>query len=187
MKIRPLYIVLAVLALLALWLWAGYNGLVSEQLNVQNKWAQVQTTYQRRVDLIPNVVNTVKGSAAFESKTLQEVTAARTQWMQAGSMNDKVTAAQNLDGALARLLVTVEAYPQLKSTESFRDLTTELEGTENRINVARQDFNDAVQRYNLQVRRFPGNVVAKIFGFAPDKFFEAQAGADQAPKVDFGQ
>lgn len=198
MKIRPLYlyillgigvIFLGIVVILIAWFWGGYNSFVTADQSVKDAWAQVETNYQRRVDLIPNIVNTVKGSANFEQSTLQAVTEARTKWMQAGagSMNDKVAAAQGVDSALARLMVTVEAYPDLKSTESFRDLTTELEGTENRINVARRDFNDAVMAYNVKVQRFPGNVLARIYGFTEGKFFQSQPGSDKAPVVNFGQ
>lgn len=176
---------LVVLAVGVGWAWSGYNGFIGQEENVKNKWAQVETTYQRRIDLIPNLVNTVKGAADFEQSTLTAVTEARTQWMNAGSRADQLAAAQNMESALARLLVTVEAYPQLKATEAFRDLMTQLEGTENRISVARRDYNDAVQQYNVAIRRFPSNVLARVFGFSPEQPFEAAEGADIAPAVDF--
>ncbi len=187
MKSRTtLYIWLGILVILVAWVWTGYNGLVTAQMGVNGAWGQVETDYQRRMDLIPNVISTVKGSANFEKSTLLAVTEARTKWMSAGSINDKVTAAQNFDSSLSRLLVTVEAYPQLQSTQSFRDLTTELEGTENRISVARRDFNDAVSSYNVRVVRFPGNILARLFGFAPQNFFKADQGAAKVPTVNFG-
>ncbi|MDD5041694.1 MAG: LemA family protein [Candidatus Peribacteraceae bacterium] len=176
-----------VLVVIGGWMWSGYNGFVGQEENVKNKWAQVETTYQRRVDLIPNLVNTVKGAANFEQSTLTAVTEARTQWMGATSRQDKLAAAQNMEGALGRLLVTVEAYPALKATEAYRDLMTQLEGTENRISVARKDYNDAVQLYNVAIRRFPSNVLAGVFGFGQEKPFEAAAGAEVAPTVDFTQ
>lgn len=176
-----------VLVVLLGWLWSGYNGFIGQQENVRNAWAQVETAYQRRIDLVPNLVSTVKGAANFEQSTLTAVTEARTQWMNAGTRQDKLAAAQGMEGALARLLVTVEAYPQLKATEAFRDLMTQLEGTENRISTARRDYNDAVRQYNVQVRRFPSNVLAGIFGFGQEKPFEAAEGAEQVPSVDFGQ
>jgi LemA protein len=187
MKIRPLYVVIGVLVLLLVWLWIGYNGLIGAQQSVQNAWAQVETDYQRRLDLIPNVISTVKGSASFEQSTLLAVTQARTQWLSAGSINDKVAAAKNVDSALSHLLVTVEAYPQLQSTQAFRDLITELEGTENRISVSRRDFNNAVQDYNIRVMRFPTNLLAHMFGFSEYQFFQAQPEAAKAPTVNFGQ
>lgn len=185
MSIKPLYVVLGIVAIVLLWLAAAYNGFVSSEQGVKSAWSQVEATYQRRMDLISNVVATVKGSSEFEKSTLTAVTEARTKWLGAGSINDKIAAAQNIDSALSRLLVTVEAYPQIQSTQAYRDLITELEGTENRINVARQDFNAAVQDYNVKVLRFPGNVFARIFGFKEYEFFKAQDGAQQAPKVDF--
>lgn len=188
MKSRTLLIVFGVVVLILIaWVWTGYNGLVTADQSVKTAWAQVETNYQRRMDLIPNIVNTVKGSAQFEQSTLVAVTQARTQWLSAGSISDKVAATQNFDSALSKLLVTVEAYPQIQSTQSFRDLTTELEGTENRINVARRDFNTAVQDYNVRISRFPANILARMFGFNEEKFFQAQPGSDQAPTVNFNQ
>ena len=179
--------IVAVALLLALWLWSGFNGLVSGQEGMKNKWADVQTQYQRRVDLVPNLVNTVKGAANFEQGTLTAIVEARSAWAksQSGSVNDQVKAAAGFDGALSRLLVTVEAYPQLKATEAYRDLMTQLEGTENRVSVARRDFNEAVRGYNLAVRSFPSNIVASLFKFELSESFKAAEGADQAPKVDF--
>ncbi len=179
--------IVAVVLLLVLWFWGGFNGLVSGQELMKNKWADVQTQYQRRVDLVPNLVNTVKGASEFEQSTITAVVEARSAWAraQAGSVNDQVKAAGNFDSALSRLLVTVEAYPQLKATEAYRDLMTQLEGTENRVAVARRDFNEAVRGYNLAVRRFPSNIIASLFKFELSESFKAAEGADQAPKVDF--
>lgn len=176
---------IVVLVVLGGWMWSGYNGFVSQEENVKNAWAQVETNYQRRIDLVPNLVNTVKGAANFEQSTLTAVTEARTQWMGSTSRQDKLAAAQNMEGALGRLLVTVEAYPQLKATEAYRDLMTQLEGTENRISVSRKDYNDAVKVYNVAIRRFPSNLIAGIFGFFQEKPFEAAEGAENAPVVDF--
>lgn len=169
------------------WLWSGYNGLVSGQELMKNKWADVQTQYQRRVDLVPNLVTTVKGAADFEQSTITAVVEARSAWAkaQSGSVNEQVKAAAGFDSALSRLLVTVEAYPQLKATEAYRDLMTQLEGTENRVSVARRDFNDAVRGYNLAVRSFPSNIVASLFRFELGESFKAAAGAENAPKIDF--
>lgn len=176
-----------VVVILIAWFWSGYNGLVGGQELMKNKWADVQTQYQRRVDLVPNLVNTVKGAADFEQSTITAVVEARSAWAkaQSGSVNDQVKAAGSFDSALSRLLVTVEAYPQLKATEAYRDLMTQLEGTENRVSVARRDFNDAVRGYNLAVRSFPSNIVASLFKFELGESFKAAEGSENAPKVDF--
>ncbi|QHT67207.1 LemA family protein [Rhodocytophaga rosea] len=173
----------------------GYNGMVSREENVSGKWAQVQNAYQRRADLIPNLVNTVKGAANFERETLTEVINARAK---ATSINinsaDSLTperiqqfqqAQDALSSSLSRLLVTVERYPDLKSNQNFLELQAQLEGTENRISVERKNFNDAVQEYNTHIRSFPNNLTAGMFGFERKGFFEAQAGADKAPTVEF--
>jgi LemA protein len=182
---RSLWILLAIIIVLGGWIASGYNGLVSSKENVTNEWAKVESQYQRRFDLVPNLVNTVKGAANFEQQTLLGVTEARTKWLNAGSVNERIDAAQGFESALSRLLVTVEAYPQLQATQAFRDLMTQLEGTENRIAVARMDYNNAVLDYNQRVKRFPGNVLAGMFGFAPEKAFDATPGAENAPPVDF--
>jgi LemA protein len=179
--------VLAVVGILALWVVSSYNSLVNLEENVDNSFAKIETQYQRRFDLIPNIIETVKGSAAFEKSTLEAVTAARSAWAQAGSNNDKIGAANSFDSALSRLLVTVEAYPDIKSTAAFRDLTTELEGTENRIAFARNEYNDTATSYNKTTRLFPKNLIASLFGFDAEKaLFAATAGAEDAVKVDFG-
>lgn len=190
MKVRSFSFVLLIIVLIAgAWLWTGYNGLVTARESVDASWAQVQTMYQRRADLIPNVVSTVQGSASFEQSTLTQVTNARSAWaaaQQSGSRDAQVSAAQGMDSALSRLLVTVEAYPQLQSTQAFRDLIVELEGTENRVATARRDFNETVRMFNVRVKVFPANVLAGMFGFAPAEMFEATPGAEEAPRVDFG-
>ncbi|MDD5055548.1 MAG: LemA family protein [Candidatus Peribacteraceae bacterium] len=181
-------IVLVIVIIAGLWLVAAYNGLVTSKGSVENAWAQVETQYQRRVDLVPNLVSTVKGAANFEQETFRAVTEARSAWAQAKTVGDRgqqIQAASSFDGALGRLLVTVEAYPQLQATQAFRDLMTQLEGTENRIAVARKDFNDSVFSYNVRVRRFPGMIAAKLFGYLPEQSFEASPGSDTAPAVDF--
>ncbi len=180
--------IIGVIVLFGLWVLSGYNGLVSQKENVDNQWRQVETTYQRRFDLIPNLVQTVKGAANFEQSTLTAVTEARTQWLNAaGNKTNEVQAAQNLDGALSKLLVTVEAYPQLQATQAFRDLMTQLEGTENRIATARKDYNDAVYSYNIRVKSFPTVLLAGMFGYAPEKGFDAAPGSETAPPVNFGE
>jgi len=187
-KFSPWMIVLGIAIVIGLWLIASYNGLVSSRASVQNAWAQVEVQYQRRVDLVPNLVSTVKGAANFEQETFVQVTEARNAWAQAKAVGDRgqeIAAAGNFDSALSRLLVTVEAYPQLQATQAFRDLMTQLEGTENRVSVARKDYNDSVARYNIRVLQFPGRLSAALFGFSPEKSFEAAEGSDQAPTVDF--
>ena len=144
-----LIIVLAVVVIGALWIWTGYNGFVSAKETVDAQWAQVETQYQRRADLIPNLVSTVKGAAEFEQGTFIAVTEARTKWMGAGDRGSKIEAAQGMDSALARLLLTFENYPQLQATQAYRDLMAQLEGTENRVAVARRDFNESVRMFNV--------------------------------------
>lgn len=174
----------------------GYNGMVNREEAIDGKWAQVENQYQRRADLIPNLVQTVKGSAAFESETLEGVIEARSKassiQLDAKDLTqenlDKFQAAQNqLSGALSRLMVVVERYPDLKSTQAFQDLMIQLEGTENRISVERKSFNDAVVEYNAFIRRFPNNLTAGMFGFEKRAYFKAEEGASTAPRVDFNK
>jgi LemA protein len=172
-----------------------YNGLVALDEGVDRSWADVETQYQRRADLIPNLVSTVKGAADFEQETLESVTSARARatsiTITAEDLGDRekmaeyMAAQQQLGQSLGRLLAVAENYPQLRATEAFRDLQAQLEGTENRINVARRDYNGTVQNYNTAVRRFPANLVAGVFGFDRRTPFEADEGADRAPEVNF--
>lgn len=185
MQNKVLYVILGILAVLVLWIWTGYNGLISSRAAVDGAWAQVETQYQRRIDLVPNLVSTVKGAAKFEQETFTAITEARSQWQSAGGRGEKIAAASGFDSALSRLLVTVEAYPQLQATQAFRDLMAQLEGSENRISVARRDYNMAVQGYNVRVARFPGNILANFFNFAAETMFSAQEGAENAPPVSF--
>jgi LemA protein len=182
---RTTTIIIGIVVLVVGWVWIGYNGLVSSKANVESNWAQVETQYQRRFDLVPNLVSTVKGAAKFEEETFTAITQARSQWQTGGSRDARVNAANQFEGALSKLLVTVEAYPQLQATQAFRDLMTQLEGTENRIATARRDYNNAVQSYNVKVTRFPGNVLAGIFGFTPEAMFSSTPGAENAPAVNF--
>ncbi len=194
MNIKTL-IGLGVIALLVFIGIGKYNSLVQQQQQVNQAWAQVENQYQRRADLIPNLVNTVKGAADFEQQTLTDVIEARSKassiQVSADDLNNpqKVQqfqqAQQQLSGALSRLLVTVEKYPELKANQNFRDLQTQLEGTENRISTERQRFNEAVQSYNTTVQSFPTNVFAGLFGFDQKAYFEADEGASEAPEVDF--
>ena len=162
-----------------------YNSLVSLDEGVKESWAQVETQLQRRYDLIPNYVETVKGYAAQEKDVFIKVTEARSKVGQAQSIPDKIEANNELTSALSRLLVVVEQYPQLKSNENFIRLQDELAGTENRIAVARRRYNEAVKTYNVTVRSFPQNLVAKMFSFQKATFFEAPEAAKEVPKVKF--
>src|SRR6266404_970533 len=182
--------------LVALFFGGTYNRLVKLQANVDQSWAQVQNVYQRRADLIPNLVNTVQGAANFEKSTLTEVTNARASVgrvqidpnhapVDAAKLQEFQQAQGQLSNALSRLLVVSERYPELRATQNFQNLQAQLEGTENRISVERGNFNSAVQEYNTAVRNFPTNLFAGMFGFQPRPFFEAQAGAEKPPTVNF--
>ena len=193
-KNKGLIITIVVIVLVALWGISSYNGLVGMDENVSNKWANVETQYQRRSDLIPNLVNTVKGYAKHESQTLEAVMAARSQATQvkiapSNCTPQQLAAYQKAQGdvttALGKLLAITENYPDLKANQNFLELQSQLEGTENRINVARKDFNDSAKKYNTSLRRFPRNIIASMFGFEKRNYFEAEAGAEKAPKVEF--
>lgn len=194
MKHLKWIIPVAIIILLFLWGMGGYNSLVNQDESVQNAWANVETQYQRRVDLIPNLVNTVKGYATHERSTLEGVVKARSAATQvkvdpANLTPEKLAQYQKAQGdvsaALGRLLMITENYPQLKANENFLELQAQLEGTENRINVARKDFNDAAKTYNVSLRRFPKNIIAGMFGFEKKSYFEAEQGAEKAPEVKF--
>ena len=181
-----------VLLLLVMMIAGSYNGMVSSRESVNTAWSKVESQYQRRSDLIPNLVNTVKGAANFEQETLTKVVEARAKATQikvdANNPDDiaKFQQAQSeVSSSLSRLLAVAENYPQLKATENFKDLQSQLEGTENRITVARNDFNDAAKSYNTKVKSFPTNLLAGMFGFKERPYFEADAGANKAPSVDF--
>lgn len=189
--------VFGVIAVMAMWAISVNNSLVRKDEGVKAAWSQVENVYQRRMDLIPNLVATVKGYASHEKETLQNVTKARNQAAQitgevaaqAASDPAKLQAFQKaqdaLGSALSRLLITVERYPDLKANQNFRDLQVQLEGTENRIAVERRRFNEVAQDYNSSVRAFPTSVIAGMRGFAPRAYFEAAQGAATAPKVEF--
>lgn len=194
MKKVTIIILVAVVAIIAFWAISGYNSLVSMDENVSNQWANVETQYQRRADLIPNLVNTVKGYAAHEKETLEGVIAARSQATQIKVDPTDLTpeklaeyqkAQDQLATALGKLLAITENYPDLKANQNFLELQAQLEGTENRINVARKNFNDAAKAYNTAIRRFPKNILAGMFGFDKRAYFEAAEGAEQAPQVQF--
>lgn len=187
-------IVVVVLLLLGMYGCSTYNGLVSKDETVNSAWANVQSAYQRRADLIPNLVNTVKGAADFEKSTLTAVIEARAKATSIQLKPDQLTpeniqkfqaAQEQLSGTLSRLLVSVEQYPQLKANQNFLELQAQLEGTENRIKVERDRFNEVVKDYNQSVRTFPANIFAGIFGFAAKGYFEASQSAQTAPTVKF--
>jgi LemA protein len=175
---------------------SGYNNMVKQDQEVKSKWGQVQTQYQRRADLIPNLVNTVKGAANFEQETLTKVIEARAKATQVTLDPTNLTqdnlakyqqAQSELSGALSRLLVTIERYPDLKANKNFLELQEDLRRTEGRIATARMDFNNAVQGYNTTVKSFPNNIFANIFSFHEKAYFDSDAGAEKAPTVDFNK
>lgn len=176
-------IVLAVVVLGGLYVWSSYNGLVSGGVAIDGQWAQVETQYQRRFDLIPNLVNSVKGILKQEQTIFTALADARTRYAGAATVDEKARAASGVESAFGRLLAVMENYPQLRSAENINTLMSQLEGTENRVAVERKRFNDAVQSYNLKTKRFPSAVVARLFGFGGRAYFEAAAGAENAPSV----
>jgi len=192
--IITLLVVLGALAIFFFWATGGYNKLVSQQEQVTSAWSQVENVYQRRADLIPNLVATVKGYAAHERETLEGVVNARAKATQTTidptnmtqASLDKFQAAQGeLSSALGRLMVVVERYPDLKANQNFLELQAQLEGTENRITVERQKYNDIAKGYNTLIRQFPKNIIAALFGFERKVYFEAKEGAENVPKVEF--
>ena len=184
----------AIVVVIVLWAIGGYNGMVKMDEQVQNKWANVETQYQRRADLIPNLVSTVKGYAKHEQQTLEDVVKARSEATQVKVDAENLTpeklaafqkAQSGVSSALGRLLAVAENYPDLKANQNFLELQSQLEGTENRITVARKDFNDTAKSYNQAIRQFPKNILAGLFGFEKKSYFEAEAGSEKAPKVEF--
>ncbi len=193
---RNIIIALAILAVIGLWLKNTYNGFVPAEENVKQKWADVQNQYQRRAELIPNLVSTVKGAANFEQKTLTDVIDARAKAtsikldakdLTPEKLAEYQQAQQGLSGALGRLMMITENYPQLKANQNFIDLQAQLEGTENRVTVARKDYNESVAGYNNTVRRFPANIIAGIFKFGEKPPFAADDASQKAPTVDFAK
>lgn len=194
MKNKTLWIVLGIIAVVIGWVAISYNGIITKEESTDKAWANVESAYQRRADLIPNLVNTVKGYAEHEKETLQAVTDARSK---ATSINiDPSTATpeqlaqwadaqQQVGSALGRLIAISESYPNLKANENFRDLQVQLEGTENRIKAERDRYNEAVREFNVKIRRFPTNIIANMFGFERRAMFEASEGAEIAPEVKF--
>ena len=188
------WIWIGVVAVVAIFFYATYNGFVNREEGLKSAWSNVETQYQRRADLIPNLVNTVKGYAAHETQTLNEVTEARARATAINLSADDLTperlaqfqrAQAEVRSALGRLIAVSESYPDLKANQNFLELQAQLEGTENRIAVARKDFNAAAQQYNVSVRRFPANLVARMFGFGQKPYFESAEGAAAAPQVTF--
>lgn len=193
-KALPWIIVAVIILAVFLWVKNSYNSIVTADEATSGAWSQVENQYQRRLDLIPNLVATVKGYAEYESSTLQEVVEARAKATQVTVDPQKLDAESiarfqesqaALGSALGRLMVVVEKYPDLKANQQFLDLQAQLEGTENRIAVARKDFNDVVKGYNTMIRRFPSNIIANIFGFDAKGYFESVEGAEVAPQVQF--
>ncbi len=177
-------IILIIAVLLALWGFSSYNGLITLNENADAQWAKVETQYQRRFDLIPNLENSVKGIFQQEQAVFSAIAEARTRYSGAVTADEKVQAASQVESALGRLLAVVENYPQLQSSQNVRDLMTQLEGTENRVSVERTRFNDTIRDYNTTVKMFPKNIFARLFGFSERHYFEAREGAEVAPTVD---
>ncbi|EGQ20316.1 LemA family protein [Sporosarcina newyorkensis 2681] len=182
----PLIVVIILVVIAAVMIVPSYNKLVNLEEDVDQSYAQIETQLQRRVDLIPNLVSTVKGYASHEKEVLENIANARSKMAGAQGPEEQAAADSELSGALSRLLVVVENYPDLKANQNFQQLMDELAGTENRIAVARKDYNDVVSVFNRKVKRFPGKVIASTFGFDEKEYFKAVEGAQQPPAVDFG-
>lgn len=183
---KKILIILAVVVVLGgLYTWSSYNSLVTMHENATAQWKQVETQYQRRMDLIPNLVEAVKGIMKQETTVFTALADARTKYSGAATPNDKAIAATEVESALGRLLAVVENYPTLKSSENVTNLMTSLEGTENRVAVERQRYNDAVKTYQVSIKKFPRSIVASMFGFEDLNYFEAAKGSENAPKVSF--
>jgi LemA protein len=192
MKSKGLLILLGVLVILGFWGCNGYNGLVTADQDVKKVWSNVETNYQRRTDLYSSIIKTVEASANFEKSTLQAVVEARAKATSINvDINDPASleayqkAQAGLQSSFSKLLAVVENYPDLKTTQAFRDFQTQIEGTENRINVARQDYNKSIEGYNLKVKRFPKSILASVFGFKEKPFYKADAGSEKNPDIKF--
>lgn len=180
-----LIVIVGILAIAGITVVSTYNGMLTKSEEVEGKFADIDTQLQRRADLIPNLVNTVKGYAKQEQDIVNSVTEARSKLAGASSIEDKATANTELTNALNRLLVVVENYPELKSSQNYVQLSDELAGTENRISVARKNYNDAVKEYNLSIQKFPVNIIAGMFNFEKKPYFEAEEGSNKVPEVNF--
>ena len=192
MKRTGLLVMLGIVAILGFWGCNGYNGLVTADQDVKKVWSNVETNYQRRTDLYSSIIKTVEASANFEKSTLTAVVEARAKATSINvDINDPASleayqkAQSNLQGSFSRLIASFEAYPDLKTTAAFRDFQTQIEGTENRINVARQDYNKSIEGYNLMVKRFPKSLLASVFGFKEKPFYKADAGSEKNPDIKF--
>ena len=192
MKRSGLLIVLGILVIVFFWGCNGYNGFITSDQGVKKSWSNVETNYQRRLDLYNSVIKTIEGSANFEKSTLKDVIEARSKATAIKvDVNDPASleayqkAQAGLQGSFSRLLAVAENYPDLKTTKSFQDFQTQIEGTENRINVARQDYNKAIESYNMMVKRFPKNILAGMFGFHEKPFYKADEAASKAPDINF--
>ncbi len=184
---KTFLIVLAIIIILGGYLWSFYNGLVKQSQAITSQWAQVENQFQRRYDLIPNLVASVQGAMSQEQKVFSDITEARTKYAGAQTTDQKTEAASQVEVALGRLLVVMENYPQLKSIETVQTLMAQLEGTENRIAVERARFNDLTRDYNTRVTQLPGRLIAPILGFSPKPYFEAAPGGETAPPVKLNQ
>ena len=192
MKRTGLLVILGIVLILGFWGCNGYNGLVTADQDVKKVWSNVETNYQRRTDLYSSIIKTVEASANFEKSTLQAVVEARAKATSITvDINDPASLAAyqqaqaNLQGSFSRLIASFEAYPDLKTTQAFRDFQAQIEGTENRINVARQDYNKSIEGYNLKVKRFPRSILAGVFGFKEKPFYKAEAVSEKNPEIKF--
>ena len=178
--------IVIVAVLLVLWFFGTYNSFIALDQGVNNSWAKVETQYQRRVDLIPNLINTIQGSGNFEQETLTKLSELRTQWQTQPEQSQRVQTANQLESTISKLLLVAENYPTLQTTQAYRDLLVQLEGTENRVAFARNEFNDTVKSFNTATKQIPGSWVAGFMGLTEKEFFEATTqGAENAPVVDF--
>lgn len=185
---KKTWIIIGIIVIVVvLYAWSSYNGLISLKETATAQWQQVESEYQRRFDLIPNLVESVKGIMSQEQKIFGDLADARSHYTGATSVSDKALAAGQVETALGRLLAIVENYPQLRSSETVQNLMIQLEGSENRISVGRQRYNDAVRKYEITIKRFPKVIFASLFGFDDINYFESDAGAEDAPKVDLSQ
>ncbi len=175
-----------IILLLVLWYVGTYNSLIKLNEDINNKWAQVETQYQRRVDLIPNLVNTVKGAANFEKSTLEEITRLRSQWQSSTDLEQRVQTANQIESTLSRLLLVAENYPQLTATQNFQSLQDELANTENKIAVERGRYNDAIRSFNARIKTFPSSIVARNLGYNDRPYFESKPGSENPIEVGFG-
>ena len=178
-------IIIAIIGLIALWGIGTYNSLISSKESVENEYANIEVQLERRADLIPNLVNTVKGYTQHEQKTIDKITTARENLIKANNIEDKAKASEELDQAIDALMVIVENYPDLKASSNFINLQDELAGTENRIATARRDYNNAVKSYNQEIKRIPNNVIASIAGLKKEKYFEVSESKKEVPNVSF--